>query len=37
MIRVLQERYGVQKRRDADAEHAPAAASNDAEQVGFAW
>jgi len=37
MVRVLQERYGVRKRKEADAEHAPAAASNETEQVGFAW
>ena len=37
MVRVLQERYGVRKRKEADAEHAPAAASHETEQVGFAW
>jgi DNA repair photolyase len=36
MVRVLQERYGLRQRKEADAEHTPAAASHD-EQVGFAW
>jgi DNA repair photolyase len=37
MVRVLQERYGLRKRKEADAEHTPAAASQEMEQVGFAW
>jgi hypothetical protein len=37
MVRVLQERYGLRKRKEADAEHLPAAASHETEQVGFAW
>jgi DNA repair photolyase len=37
MVRVLQERYGLSKRKEADAEHTPAAASHETEQVGFAW
>lgn len=37
MIRVLQDRYGLLKRKGADTEHTSAAAPNDAEQVGFAW
>jgi DNA repair photolyase len=37
MVRVLQERYGLRQRKEADAEHAPAAASHETEQVGFAW
>jgi DNA repair photolyase len=37
MVRVLQARYGLQKRQEADAEHASAAASHQTEQVGFAW
>jgi DNA repair photolyase len=37
MVRALQERYGLHKRKEADAEHTPAAASAETEQVGFAW
>ena len=37
LVRALQERYGLDKRKEADAEHASTTASNDAEQVGFAW
>jgi hypothetical protein len=37
MVRVLQDRYGLRKRQDADAEHPSAAAPEETEQVGFAW
>ena len=37
MVRVLQDRYGLNKRKDADAEHASREASSESEQVGFAW
>ena len=37
MVRALQERYGLNKRRAADDEEPSAEASEDAEQVGFAW
>jgi DNA repair photolyase len=37
MVRVLQERYGLRKRREADAEHSSAAASEESEQIGFAF
>jgi DNA repair photolyase len=37
MVRVLQERYGLRKRKDADAEETSAAALHETEQVGFAW
>jgi DNA repair photolyase len=37
MVRVLQERYGLRQRKEADAEHTSAAASHESEQVGFAW
>jgi DNA repair photolyase len=37
MVRVLQDRYGLRKRRNAEAEHAPAANTEETEQVGFAW
>lgn len=37
MVRVLQDRYGLRKRTEADEEHAPAAAAEEAAQVGFAW
>ena len=37
MVRALQQRYGVDKRKEAVTEHASSTASNDAEQVGFAW
>jgi DNA repair photolyase len=37
MVRVLQERYRLRKPKEAGAEHSPAAASHETEQVGFAW
>ena len=37
MVRVLQDRYGLRQRKEADAEHSPAAASPESEQVAFAW
>jgi DNA repair photolyase len=37
MVRALQERYGLGKRKEADAEHTSAAASQESEQVGFAF
>jgi DNA repair photolyase len=37
MVRLLQARYGLRRRKEADAEHASAAASQELEQVGFAW
>ena len=37
MVRVLQDRYGLRRRKEADAEHEPAAAPPESEQVGFAW
>jgi hypothetical protein len=38
MVRVLQERYGLNTRKEAYAQDAGAAASSpDGEQVGFAW
>jgi len=39
MVRVLQERYGLRKRKDADAdaEHASEPAPEDSEQIGFAF
>jgi hypothetical protein len=37
MVRVLQERYGLHNRKEADAEHTSAPASPETEQVGFAW
>ena len=37
MIRVLQDRYRLSKRKDADAEHQSAATTPESEQVGFAW
>ncbi|MCU1382120.1 MAG: Radical superfamily protein [Acidobacteria bacterium] len=37
MVRVLQDRYGLSKRNEADAEHTSAAASHASEQVAFAW
>ena len=37
MVRVLQDRYGLRKRKEADAEHAPAAAPLESEQVGFSF
>jgi hypothetical protein len=39
MVRVLQERYGLRKRKDADAdaEQASEPALEDSEQIGFAF
>lgn len=37
MVRVLQDRYGLAKRKEADAEYTSAAAPSETEQVGFAW
>ena len=37
MVRVLQDRYGLRKRKEADAEHTSEATSHQTEQVGFAW
>ncbi|HWF83263.1 MAG TPA: hypothetical protein VG222_00355, partial [Vicinamibacterales bacterium] len=37
MVRVLQDRYGLAKRKEADAEHPSAAAPSETEQVGFAF
>jgi DNA repair photolyase len=37
MVRVLQERYGLRKRQDADAEREEPDAPPESEQVGFAW
>ncbi len=37
MVRMLQDRYGLRKRKEADANHASAAASPESEQVGFAF
>jgi len=37
MVRVLQERYGLRKRKEADAERTPGTAPHETEQVGFAW
>ena len=37
MVRVLQDRYGLRRRKEADAEHAPAAAPHESEQVGFSF
>jgi DNA repair photolyase len=37
MVRVLQARYNLRTRKEADAEHSSAAASPETEQVGFAW
>src|SRR3954469_20299141 len=37
MVRVLQDRYGLRKRKKADAEHESAEAPAESEQVGFAW
>jgi hypothetical protein len=37
MVRVLQDRYGLRQRKEADAEHSSAAASHESEQVAFAW
>ena len=37
MVRVLQDRYGLNTRKKADAEHESAEAPPESEQVGFAW
>jgi hypothetical protein len=37
MVRVLQDRYGLRQRKEADAEHPSAAAPHETEQVGFAF
>jgi DNA repair photolyase len=37
MVRVLQQRYGLNKRQEADTESGSAPASQEPEQVGFAW
>ena len=37
MVRVLQERYGLRKRKETDAEQASTPAPPESEQVGFAW
>ena len=37
MVRVLRDRYGLEKRKGAEAEHTSAAAPHQTEQVGFAW
>jgi DNA repair photolyase len=37
MVRLLQQRYGLNTRKDADAEHESAATPAASEQVGFAW
>jgi len=37
IVRALRDRYGLGKRKEADAEHMSAAASPETEQVGFAW
>jgi DNA repair photolyase len=37
IVRVLQERYGLAKRKEADAEHTSAAAPPETALVGFAW
>ena len=37
MVQVLQDRYGLRKRKEADAKHTSAAASREDEQVAFAW
>jgi DNA repair photolyase len=37
MVHVLQDRYGLRKRKEADAKHAPVGAPPESEQVGFAW
>ncbi|MGH9143203.1 MAG: radical SAM protein [Vicinamibacterales bacterium] len=37
MVRVLQDRYGLRKRKEADADHESATASPESEQVGFAF
>ena len=37
MVRVLQQRYGLTRREDADGKEKPDTAQPEAEQVGFAW
>jgi DNA repair photolyase len=37
MVRVLQDRYGLSKRKEANAEHASPETPPESEQVGFAW
>jgi DNA repair photolyase len=37
MVRLLQARYGLRNRKEADAEHTSAAAPHESEQVGFAF
>jgi DNA repair photolyase len=37
MVRVLQDRYGLRKRKEADAEQTSAPSPHESEQVGFAW
>ncbi len=37
MVRVLQDRYGVRKRKEADGEQMSAPAPHESEQVGFSW
>jgi DNA repair photolyase len=37
MVRVLQQRYGLTRREDADEKEEPDSVQRDAEQVGFAW
>jgi DNA repair photolyase len=37
MVRALQDRYGLRKRKEANAEHTSAPASHESEQVGFAF
>ena len=37
MVRVLQDRYGLRKRKEAEAEQVSAPAPPESEQVGFAW
>jgi DNA repair photolyase len=37
MVRVLQDRYGLRKRKEANAEHQAASGEPESEQVGFAW
>jgi hypothetical protein len=37
MVRVLQDRYGLSRRKEADAEHASPEVPAESEQVGFAW
>jgi len=37
MVRVLQDRYGLRQRKEADAEHGSPADPPESEQVGFAW